>query len=156
MTSELLTRISMWALPRKSVLKLMTGSHILLYRLTQGVVGGLVAGVPNLLLTTIGRKSGRRHTVPLLCLPDGADLIVVASYGGAPEEPQWCKNLRANPQAWVTLGTHHWEVFAEESSASLKQKMWPVFCRYYPGYTTYQGRTDRVIPLMVLRPVWSL
>jgi len=139
-----------------TLIRWVTRLHVFLYRWTGGFVGGMIAGAPQLLLTTIGRKTGLRHTVPLLCLPDGADLIVVASYGGAPEEPQWCKNLRANPQAWVRLGTHHWEVQAEESSPERKQRLWPVFCRYYPGYTTYQGRTDRVIPLMVLKPVWSL
>lgn len=136
-----------------SLIRWVTRFHTFLYRLTNGFIGGLIAGAPQLLLTTIGRKSGKRHTVPLLCLPDGANLIVVASYGGAIEAPQWCRNLRVNPQGWVTLGPHHWEIRAEVADEELKAKMWPVFCRYYPGYITYQSRTDRVIPLLILKPV---
>ena len=135
------------------IIRLITAIHVFLYRLTGGVVGGLIAGAPQVLLTTVGRKTGLRRTVPLLCLPDGPNLIVVASYGGAARAPQWCQNLRVNPRAWVTMGTHHWEVEAEQASEELKSKMWPVFCRYYPGYEGYQAKTDRVIPLMVLKPI---
>jgi len=139
----------------RQVIRLMTALHTFLYRLTGGFIGGLIAGAPQLLLTTIGRKSGQPRTCPLLCLPDGPNLIVVASYGGCAEAPQWCQNLAANPQGWVTLGPHHWEIRAEQADDELKAKMWPVFCRYYPGYETYQSRTDRVIPLLVLKPVQS-
>lgn len=137
----------------RRLIRLVTAMHTFLYRLTGGVVGGLIAGAPQLLLTTIGRKSGRHHTVPLLCLPDGPDLIVVASYGGCAQAPQWCQNLRVNPQGWVTLGPHHWEIRAEQASEELKQRMWPVFCRHYPTYENYQALTDRVIPLLVLKPI---
>jgi deazaflavin-dependent oxidoreductase (nitroreductase family) len=137
----------------RAVIRLVTAVHTFIYRWTGGFVGGLIAGAPQLLLTTIGRKSGQRRTVPLLCLPDGPNLIVVASYGGCAEAPQWCQNLRANPQGWVQLGPHQWEIRAEQASEELKEKMWPVFCRYYPGYNAYQARTDRVIPLLVLKPV---
>ena len=152
MTSELLTRISMWALPRKSVLKLMTGSHILLYRLTQGVVGGLVAGVPNLLLTTIGRKSGKRFTTPLFFLPWGKSFAVVASYGGSPTEPQWWKNMKHSNHAWVQIGPKRFEVRPEEASPEVKDELWQAFVQLYPGYDTYQSRTDRVIPVVLLHP----
>lgn len=138
------------------MIRLITRFHTFLYRLTGGVVGGLIAGAPQLLLTTLGRKSGRRFTTPLLCLPDGPDLIVVASYGGHAVAPQWAQNLVANPQAWVQLGPHHWEIRAEVASEELRERMWPVFCRYYPGYLDYQARTDRRIPLLVLRPADSL
>jgi F420H(2)-dependent quinone reductase len=136
-----------------SLIRLVTRFHTFLYRLTHGFVGGLISGAPQLLLTTIGRKSGKRHTTPLLCLPDGNNLIVVASYGGAIEAPQWCRNLQANPQGWVTLGPHNFEIRAEMADQQLKDRLWPVFCRYYPGYLTYQSKTDRVIPLMILIPV---
>lgn len=137
----------------QSLIRFVTRLHVWMYRLTGGFLGGMIAGAPQLLLTTVGRKTGRRHTVPLLCLPNGPDLIVVASYGGCASAPQWCQNLRVNPQGWVTIGNHHWEIRAEQASEELKARMWPVFCRYYPSYEEYQSRTDRVIPLLVLKPV---
>ena len=123
-----------------------------LYRLTGGVVGGLVAGVPNLLLTTTGRISGKQHTTPLFYLPDGPHLVVVASYGGHPQEPHWWRNLQANPWGEVLVGHHRWKVWAEKGSDELKARLWPVFCRHYPEYEVYQSRTDRIIPLVVLTP----
>lgn len=140
----------------RTLIRAVTSFHTFLYRLTGGFLGGLIAGAPQLLLTTIGRKSGRRFTVPLLSLPHGADLIVVASYGGCAQAPQWAQNLAANPQGWVQLGPHHWEIQARLADPELQKEMWPVFCRYYPGYVQYQERTDRPIPLIVLRPTWSI
>ena len=133
------------------MLRLVTRLHIALYRLTGGVVGGMISGVPNLLLTTIGRISGKEHTTPLFYLPDGPDLVLVASYGGSPQEPHWWRNLRANPHAEVVVGPHRWKVYADQGSEELKARLWPVFCRYYPDYQVYQDRTDRVIPLVVLK-----
>ena len=66
-----------------TIIRWITKIHTFLYRITSGVVGGLFAGAPQLLLTTTGRKSGKRFTTPLLCLPDGPDLVVVASYVGS-------------------------------------------------------------------------
>lgn len=138
------------------IVRLITAMHTYLYRLTGGVVGGLVSGAPQLLLTTIGRKSGRRFTCPLLSLPDGPNLVVVASYGGQAKPPHWARNLMANPQGWVQIGQHHWEIRAELGDPELRERLWPVFCQYYPGYEAYQKKTDRTIPLLVLKPLWSL
>lgn len=139
----------------RSLIRLVTWIHRQLYQWSGGFIGGLIAGAPQLLLTTVGRKSGRHFTVPLLCLPYGADLVVVASYGGCAEAPQWWKNLQVNPRGWVQLGRHRWEIHAEKASEELKSELWPVFCQYYPGYLEYQDRTDRTIPLIVLRPSWA-
>ena len=137
----------------RRLIRVITAIHTFLYKLTGGVIGGLIAGAPQLLLTTTGRKSGKRFTTPLLSLPDGPNLIVVASYGGQAEAPHWAKNLMANPQGWVTIGPHHWEIRAELADEEMRARMWPVFCRYYPGYIQYQSLTDRTIPLLVLKPV---
>lgn len=137
----------------RTLMRVINAVHAWVYRMTGGFVGGMLVGAPQLLLTTIGRKTGKRRTVPLLCLPHGPDLIVVASYGGQAAAPHWCQNLRANPQGWVQMGHHRWEIRAEQASEELKALMWPVFCRYYPTYEEYQSRTDRVIPLMVLKPI---
>lgn len=153
MTSELMTRISVWAAGRKSLLKLMTTSHILSYRLSQGTVGGLIAGVPNLLLTTVGRKSGRRYTTPLFFLNHKKAFAVVASFGGSPTDPQWWKNMKHSGHAWVQVGPKRFEVRPEEVGPELKQELWEAFCQFYPGYNTYQQRTERVIPIILLHPV---
>ncbi|MBN9418358.1 hypothetical protein ABS71_07875 [bacterium SCN 62-11] len=137
----------------RRVIRWITSFHTFLYRISNGVIGGLFAGAPQMLLTTTGRKSGKRFTTPLLTLPDGPNLIVVASYGGQAEAPHWAKNLIANPQGWVQIGPHHWEIRAEVASEELRDRMWPVFCRYYPGYVKYQKLTDRKIPLLVLKPI---
>jgi deazaflavin-dependent oxidoreductase (nitroreductase family) len=136
-------------------IRLITAMHTFLYRATGGFIGGLIAGAPQLLLTHTGRKSGKRFTSPLLCLPDGANLVVVASYGGQAQAPQWAYNLLAQLPAEVQLGSHRWPVSAELADEATHARMWPVFCRYYPGYLDYQARTDRQIPLLVLRPIVS-
>ncbi|MBX3166623.1 MAG: nitroreductase family deazaflavin-dependent oxidoreductase [Candidatus Eremiobacteraeota bacterium] len=125
--------------------------HCWLYRLTSGVFTGLASGTPVLLLTTTGRKSGRHFTTPLLFLPDREDLVVVASYAGRDQDPQWWKNLQAHPEGSVQVGPHRWRVRAEPASEELKKHLWPVFCRYYPQYQEYQKKTSRVIPLVVLK-----
>jgi deazaflavin-dependent oxidoreductase (nitroreductase family) len=146
-------RLALFVLKRKSLVRLSARFHILLYRLTGGVVGGLVSGMPNLLLSTTGRKSGIRRTTPLFFLPDRGSFVVVASYGGNPRAPLWWKNLQADPTGWVEVGNRTFEVQASEASPELKERMWPVFVRHYPAYEDYKARTDRVIPLVVLEPV---
>jgi deazaflavin-dependent oxidoreductase (nitroreductase family) len=150
---KLFEKLTLFFLKRKNLVKLMTRFHILLYRLTGGWVGGLVSGVPNLLLTTTGRKSGLKRTTPLFFLPDRGNFVVVASYGGNPKAPLWWKNLQADPVGWVEVGDRTFEVRASQASEELKDILWPVFVRHYPQYEHYQERTDRVIPLVVLEPV---
>lgn len=137
----------------KNAVKLITSMHKTIYRLTGGVVGGLISGVPNLLLTTKGRKSGRHYTTPLFYLPDGDRFIVVASYGGNPKAPSWWLNLQHDPEGWVEIGHQKFTIEASQADEDLKAKMWPVFVRHYKSYEAYQASTDRVIPLVVLKPV---
>ena len=146
-------KIAFFVLKRKTLVKLSTRIHILIYRLSQGWMGGLISGMPNLLLTTIGRKSGLKRTTPLFFLPDRGRFVVVASYGGNPKAPLWWKNLQADPTAWVEVGGRTFEVRAREAEEELKETLWPVFVRHYPSYETYQERTERLIPLVVLEPV---
>lgn len=146
-------KLASMVLKRKSLVRISARIHILLYRLTGGLVGGLISGMPNLLLTTTGRKSGLKRTTPLFFLPDRGNFVVVASYGGNPRAPLWWKNLQQDPVGWVEVGSQTFEVRASQASEGLKETLWPVFARHYPGYNSYQARTDRVIPLVVLEPV---
>lgn len=115
-------------------------------------LGRFPSGAPVCLLTTIGRKSGRRRTTPLLYLRDGKDLVVVASQGGAPQHPSWYFNLQANPNAKVELGRSHFAVIARQVGEDERAALWPRLVAIYPPYETYQRRTTRRIPLLRLTP----
>lgn len=138
---------------RPRLQRLLTGMHITLYRLSGGAMGGMVEGVPNLLLTTTGRKSGKKFTTPLFYFTHDGAWVVVASAAGAASDPNWWKNLQANPEAQVQVGPHRFRVRAEAAPEELKQRLWPFFALHYPAYDEYQKRTERSIPLVMLRPV---
>lgn len=133
----------------------LTRLHALLYRATNGRVGGCVAGGPVLLLTTEGRKSGQERTVPLLYLPDGKDLVVVGSNGGTATHPAWWLNLQTNPEATVEAGGRKTRVYAREAGPGERERLWPRLTEMYGGYEGYRRRTDREIPVVLLTPVES-
>lgn len=126
--------------------------HTLLYRLSRGMLGRRLVDNDMLLLTTIGAKTARRHTVPLLYLRDGAALVVVASYGGRDHHPDWYHNLAAHPRATVQLRGHRHEVQARTATAEERRRLWPRVVQAYHGYASYQERTRRRIPLVLLEP----
>jgi deazaflavin-dependent oxidoreductase (nitroreductase family) len=136
-------------------LLLRTGSTLntWIYQLSGGRwLGHFPSGAPVCLLTTKGRKSGQRRTVPLLYLADGDDLVVVASQGGAPQHPGWYFNLVANPTAEVQVGRRRFPVAARTVSAEEKAALWPRLLAIYPPYEAYQQRMTRSIPVMRLSP----
>jgi F420H(2)-dependent quinone reductase len=106
-----------------------------------------------LLLTTIGSLSGRPHTVPLLYLRRGDEFIVIASYGGRPQDPDWYVNLMANPVAHVQVTDRSFEVEARTTSGSERSELWARVAEAYAGYVEYQARTEREIPIVALTPV---
>ena len=108
---------------------------------------------PILLLNTVGRKSGRKRTSPLLYVMDGEDFVIIASKGGAPTHPAWYLNLRADPDATVEVGDREVRVRAEETDSEEKTRLWQKMVEMYPTYDDYQKKTQREIPLLVLRPV---
>jgi deazaflavin-dependent oxidoreductase (nitroreductase family) len=135
---------------QKAFLNMMSSTHTGLYRLTGGAIGGKMFGAPILLLTTTGRKTGKQRTTPLLYLPDGENLVIVASKGGAPEHPAWFFNLKANPQVTVQLGRDVRKMAARESTPDEKARLWPKLTAMYSGYADYQKKTTREIPLVIL------
>src|SRR5437899_12811705 len=128
-----------------------TWVHSVLYRNSNGVIGGRIANSPVLLLTTTGRRSGKQHTVPLLYLMDGPNVVLVASNGGAVRHPTWWLNLQTTAEAWVQIKGIRRRVKAEQASAAEKQHLWPRLTAMYPGYKRYQEITDRDIPVVILR-----
>ena len=139
-------------MPSRAATRFVSGSHEFWYRLTGGWVGGNMFGRPVLLLTTTGRKSGRKRTTPLIYLADGDDLVVVASYGGAPRDPDWWTNLKVNPAASVQVMSRRRDVRARKASDEEKARLWPLVVGIYRPYEDYQRRTTRQIPLVILEP----
>ncbi len=138
---------------RRTFLKTVGGLHSAVYRASGGKVGGSIKGMPVLLLTTTGRKSGRTRTTPLLFLRDGTDIAVVASNGGSDSAPAWWLNLRAKPAAQIELGRHRINVTARKASPEERERLWPQFTAGYNGYAKYATRTTRTIPVVLLTPV---
>ena len=108
---------------------------------------------PVLLLLTTGRKSGKERTTPLLFLRDGVNYIMVASNGGTAGDPAWWLNLQKDPEAIVEVGGRTLRVRAEEVKGEEKRRLWTRLVEMYPLYESYQRRTDREIPVILLRPV---
>jgi deazaflavin-dependent oxidoreductase (nitroreductase family) len=133
-------------------LLLLGEEHVRRYQETDGEVGYIWNGVPILLLTTTGRKSGQPRTTPLIHARDGDDYLVVASMGGAPQHPQWYLNLVAKTSAQIQARSEHIEVTARTASEDEKARLWTIVTEQWPNYDVYQSRTDRVIPVVVLSP----
>jgi len=129
----------------------LSSLHTALFRLTGGRLGSRLVDNDMLLLTTTGAGTGKGHTVPLLYFEHEGDLVVVASYGGRPDHPQWHKNLLAEPQARVQIGNESFSVEGRVASPEQRSELWPRVVDAYDGYQVYQARTDRVIPLVLLR-----
>jgi deazaflavin-dependent oxidoreductase (nitroreductase family) len=135
----------------------MAGANTLAYRLSHGRVAGHVPGGAGIcLITTTGRRTGRRRTVPLLYLPYGDDQIVlVASRGGMSAHPAWYLNLAADPRATVDIGASRRQMVARQATATERAELWPALTAVYPRFETYQRRTARLIPVLVLGPTFQ-
>lgn len=135
---------------RDGTAKALSALHTTLYRLTRGALGKRLVDNDMLLLTTTGRTTGRTHTVPLLYLRDGEDLIVIASWGGRPDHPHWYENLLADPTVQVQLLGERSTRKATTLAAGERAIWWPRIVDAYEGYAVYQSRTEREIPVVRL------
>jgi deazaflavin-dependent oxidoreductase (nitroreductase family) len=134
------------------MLKLFSRIHVFLYRVSGGRIGGRFKAAPVLLLTTTGRKSGKRRTTPLLYGEDAGRYVVVASVGGAPKHPAWYLNLGGDAEATVQVGGRTLGVRAETAAAEERTRLWSVMTRLYARYDDYQAKTSREIPIVILTP----
>ena len=126
-------------------------------RRLQSLTGGRysvldVAGLPNLVLTVVGRRSGLPRSTPLLCVPHEGRWLVAGSYFGGPEMPVWVHNLRAAGAATIRFDRTSYDVTAREVSGDERAELWQVMLRTWPNFATYEKRTDRVIPVFALTP----
>lgn len=127
--------------------------HVERYQETDGAVGHDWEGTTTLLLTTIGRKTGKRHTTPLIYREQGGAYTVIASKGGADDPPQWYVNLEANPEVEVQVRGDRFRARARTATPEEKPRMWEAMAETWPAYDDYQRKTDRVIPVVVLERV---
>jgi deazaflavin-dependent oxidoreductase (nitroreductase family) len=127
----------------------------LVYRLTRGrtTASSWLAGVKITMLTTTGARSGELRTLPVLGLPDGEELIVIASNFGRPRNPAWYYNLRANPRATIVFDGATDHVVARELSGAERERDYRRGEDIYPGFTHYGRWTDREIPVLRLEPL---
>jgi deazaflavin-dependent oxidoreductase (nitroreductase family) len=110
-------------------------------------------GVPTLLLTTRGRRSGKLRRTPLIYGRDGDAYVVVASYGGSPEHPDWYFNLSEDPEVEIQVGDRVMPARAATAEGEDRDRLWRQMTGIWPDYDKYQARTQRVIPLVTLEPV---
>jgi deazaflavin-dependent oxidoreductase (nitroreductase family) len=126
-----------------------------IYRITRGryTVGNLISGLPVVMLTTTGAKSGQRRTVPVLGLPTDDGIAVIASNFGQFRHPGWYHNLRANPDAEVAVNGSRRQVRAVEADEQRRERIWQAGLEIYPGFGQYAQRAShRRISVFVLEP----
>jgi deazaflavin-dependent oxidoreductase (nitroreductase family) len=122
-----------------------------MYKMTQP--GRPEITVPALLLTTTGRKSGEKFIFPLFYGETGDGYFVVASKGGAPEHPGWYRNILANSEVEVQVGTKKVKARARTATGAERARLWEKSLEFWPPYADYQTKTEREIPVVVLDPV---
>ncbi len=138
--------------------------HQAIYRGTRGWIGKRLIGRTSLLLTTLGRRTGRQRTNALIYYKDGSSWVVVASNGGSNHGPGWLANLRTEPDVRVQVGRRQWAATARVATADERARLWPLVNRHnrglapllHPGthgrYDAYQRSTSREIPIVILDP----
>jgi deazaflavin-dependent oxidoreductase (nitroreductase family) len=127
--------------------------HLRRYVETDGEEGHLWRGVPTLLLTTRGRRSGRLRRTPLIYGRDGEAYVVVASKGGTPEHPAWYLNLSETPEVTIQVGPDVMAARASTIDGDHRAEVWDQMAQIWPDYEKYQAKTERTIPLVRLDPL---
>ena len=129
--------------------------HVFVYRLTGGRIGGKIWGTPVMLLTTLGRRSGKYRTTPVLFLQREHDWVIVASNAGRPKNPTWYYNLKEDPAVTLRVRNQIVKVHAREASEKESTQLWDPLSKMYPPYDDYRNKTSRRIPILVLEAVES-
>ena len=122
-----------------------------LHRLTRGRLTILdIAGLPNLMLTAIGRKSGQPRETPLLCVPYGKDILIAGSYFGSDKEPIWVRNVEANPEVTVHFQDRTTAMLARRLEGEERASAWAHMIKTWPNFARYEQRTHRLIKVFLL------
>jgi deazaflavin-dependent oxidoreductase (nitroreductase family) len=124
------------------------------FRAGRGHVGGIWAGTPMILIHHIGARSGIERVTPLACSAQPGDrYVIVASNGGSPADPDWCRNLRANPTITVEVGARAFAALAEELDDAARADLWPRLVAQFPALGDHQAKTTRQFPVFLLTPL---
>ncbi|SDC45480.1 nitroreductase family deazaflavin-dependent oxidoreductase [Belnapia rosea] len=149
--AKLAPNLPQWMLDHANRYIASGGTEGHLYKISPPGYGDLT--VPALLLTTVGRKSGEKYIFPLFYGKTGDSYIIVASKGGAPEHPGWYRNLVANPEVEIQVGTLKTKARARTVTGEERARLWEKAVEFWPPYADYAKKTDREIPVVVLDPV---
>ena len=131
-------------------LSLLGEEHVRVYRETNGETGYLWNGSPTLLLTTKGRKSGQPRDIAIIYTPVGDSYVIIASKGGSPTHPQWYQNVLEDPHVKVQVKADVFDATARTAAPGERERLWAEAVKNWPNYDTYQSRTTREIPVVVL------
>jgi F420H(2)-dependent quinone reductase len=134
----------------------LTKVHVAMYRRSRGRVAGHLPGWPEariVLVDHVGARTGRERTSPLMYHEDGEAIVVAATKGGQPTNPAWFHNLMANPETTIQVGREMREVRARVATDEERDRLWPRFVAFYPGYEFFRTNAgDREIPIVILEP----
>lgn len=122
------------------------------FRANGGTAGGMFEGKPLLLLHNVGARSGTEFVTPLVYLADGDNWVIFASKGGAPNNPGWYHNLKAQPTVSIEIGSDTVNVTAEEATGDERDRLYSIQEEQQPQFAEYAQKTDRKIPVIVLKP----
>jgi deazaflavin-dependent oxidoreductase (nitroreductase family) len=140
-------------MPSNALFKVVNAVHMPLFRLTKGKIGGRGSGMPVLVLTTTGRKSGAKRSNMLTSpLQVGDSIVLVASRGGDDRNPDWYYNLEADPAVEVELDGTTRPMTARIADVAERAELWPRIVADHSNYADYQRKTERDIPVIVLDP----
>ena len=131
------------------------GLQIYVYRRSGGKRMGRVRGMPVLILTTVGRKTGKKRVNPVVYIRDGTNYVVVAANNGADEHPAWFLNLRGNPRITMEVDDKALHVIAHEASADEQARLWPQLVEKGRFFEGYKKKAKRDIPIVILEPAYS-
>ena len=137
---------------RRALQRSLTTLHIALYRATGGAIGHRLGPLPNLLLTTTGRRSGQPRTTALTYIRADDLLALIASNFGSRTAPQWYRNLQAHPDATVQLKRRRWTARARPATPDERERIWSAALAIWPAWAGYSERAQREIPIVVLEP----
>jgi len=135
----------------KIFMQMWMAIHVFIYRLTNGKIGGRM-GSEVLLLDTVGRKSGKQRTNPVMFFQDGSAYVITASAGGGPANPGWYYNLQAHPQTTIQVMGQRIHVAASEADPVERERLWAKLVSQSPQFKRYETRTTRKIPMLILKP----
>ena len=129
---------------------LLGDEHVRVYRETSGATGYLWNGVPTLLITSTGRKSGEKRTIPIIFTQVGDKYVVIASKGGSATHPAWYLNIQDDPAVEVQIKGDIFKARTRTAQSPEREALWAAAVATWPNYDLYQSRTSRLIPVVVI------